>query len=202
MISNILQFGMNRVCNPKRTDISAVPVIPIILRNTMRGVKMKLIKLTQNRWAMVDDEDYQKVNQFKWSASKTKIGDFVAVTSSHGERGLLMHRFIMQAPKGMDVDHIYHNKLDNRKSKLRICTRSQNMQNSRRHRDSKSIYKGVHWSKERKCWQVEICHNGKNRFVCRCDNEQDAARAYDTKARELFGAFAYANFPNPERKVV
>ena len=72
MISNSLQFGMDRVSSLKRADISAVPAIPNILRNTMRGARMKQIDISTRKhpetYALIDDEDYNCLNQHKWTA--------------------------------------------------------------------------------------------------------------------------------------
>lgn len=109
-----------------------------------------------------------------------------------------MHREIMNAPKGMVVDHIDGNGLNNRKSNLRICTQAQNNLNSRPKRNCSSRYKGVSFYKRDKIWQVQIFHNSRTIFLGRFDDEIEAALAYDRKAAELFGEFAYLNFKKSE----
>ena len=106
-----------------------------------------------------------------------------------------MHREIMHAPKGMVVDHIDGNSLNNRRSNLRLCTVSQNHQNRRRTYGS-SKYKGAWWDKRRNKWVAAITFKGKYIYLGFFDNEIDAGKAYDRKAAELFGEFAYLNFPD------
>ena len=107
-----------------------------------------------------------------------------------------MHRAILNAPKGLLVDHIDGNGLNNRKSNLRLCTFAQNAHNSRPRRNSSSRYKGVCWHKLKKKWTVSIYKGGKRTYLGYYDDEIEAALAYDRKAEELFGEFAYLNFPN------
>jgi hypothetical protein len=157
---------------------------------------MKKIPLTQGQIAIVDDEDFDKLNQFKWCAAKTKDGDYMAVRNSpNPNRHLIyMHRQIMDFPKGMEVDHIFHNRLDNRKAKLRICTHRQNLQNGLSHKDGNSRYKGIYWHKRDKKWLVQIMINGKIKHLGRFNSEIEAAKIYDVAAIEKFGEFALLNF--------
>ena len=101
--------------------------------------------------------------------------------------------------KGMVVDHIDGNGLNNRRSSLRICTHRQNMWNSRP-RGKGSKYKGVCWDKSRKRWIVVVRRGDLHIHLGRFDDEVEAARAYDRKAFELFGEFAYLNFPDEIRR--
>ncbi len=106
-----------------------------------------------------------------------------------------MHRMIMGEPKGMFVDHIDGNSQNNRRSNLRICTPAQNLQNQRP-KGGTSRYKGVYFHKKDNKWMAKIGFNGKNTYLGLFEDEILAARAYDKKAKELFGEFAYLNFPN------
>ncbi len=110
------------------------------------------------------------------------------------------HAIIVNPPSGMVVDHINGNSLDNRKSNLRAATREQNNMNrgaNRTHRGkpTTSPYKGVSLNKRSNRWVSSIGHNYKRIYLGYFDLPEDAARAYDIKARELFGEFAYQNFP-------
>ncbi len=112
------------------------------------------------------------------------------------------HRFYLskgRTASGLVVDHINHNGLDNRKENLRICTVAENCRNSRpsKRKNKLSKYKGVSFDKKRKVYRVLIWHNKKQYFLGTFKNETEAAKAYDRKARELFGEFAYLNFPIP-----
>ena len=201
MIASSLQFGMDRVSSPKSTDISAVPSIPNILRNTMRGVIMKrcplldvkLIPLSQGYYAIVDTEDFDRINQHNWHVCNLPGRILYAIRGGEGTT-LRMHREVISTPKGMLTDHINHNSLDNRKCNLRICTSAQNLANTRNCRGGSSKYKGVHFSKERKRWRAQIRFNHKAKSLGYFDDESDAAKAYDAKAIEVFGEFALTNF--------
>ncbi len=107
----------------------------------------------------------------------------------------MMHREVMGVEDARYVDHRNHNGLDNRRSNLRIATWAENCWNKRKPiSGSSSQFKGVMWDKRRSQWQVQIGHNGKKIFIGYFDDEQEAARAYDAKAKELYGEFAALNF--------
>lgn len=157
---------------------------------------MKYIKLTQGKYAIVDDADYAELIKHKWCAVQ-RHGIWYARTkirTGNKRITMSMHRFLLNPPVGMEVDHKYHNGLDNRRAKIRICTHAQNIQNQRRKRGSKtSRYKGVFWNKKESYWYVQIKQNGKKINLGSFHNEIEAGKAYDTKAIELFGEFANTN---------
>jgi hypothetical protein len=154
----------------------------------------KLIPLMQGKFAIVDAEDYDWLAQYKWSCQKSK-NNFYA-TRAKGSARISMHREIMKAPEGVQVDHIDRGGLKNRRSNLRLCTHAENVHNSRPMRNATSKYKGVCWHKRKKKWCVSISKSGKRTYLGNFDDEVEATRAYDQKAEELFGEFAYLNFPN------
>lgn len=164
---------------------------------------MKRISLTQGQFALIDDSDFESLNRFKWQALKVKNTFYAARTCScifGGKRHTIrMHRQLMSTPFGTETDHRDHNGLNNQRSNLRICTRSQNQHNYQHDPKKKfsSRFKGVGWYKKYKKWQARICQNDKLIYLGYFDNEIEAAKAYDRKAIELFGDFAYLNF---ERK--
>jgi hypothetical protein len=135
----------------------------------------------------VDDEDYEYLSQYKWSVTSRGY----ACRNSMGKL-VLMHRVIM-GDSNMDIDHVDGDRLNNQKSNLRFATRSQNMANSRPHKSSSSKYKGVTWDRYGGKWKAAIMHHGKNYHIGRYSDELEAARAYNEKARELFGEYAYLN---------
>lgn len=104
-----------------------------------------------------------------------------------------MHLSVMGHPYGMKTDHVNRNTLDNRRSNLRVCTHSQNLANSVRAINNRSGKKGVCWKKENNKWCVQIGYHGVRTHVGYYDSIEDAAMAYDNKAKELFGEFAYIN---------
>ncbi len=106
-----------------------------------------------------------------------------------------MHRLIANAPAHLLVDHIDHDGLNNRKANLRLCSIAQNNQNSRPNRNAASKYKGVSWAQSCRKWFARIRPNRKTIYLGLFTDEIEAALAYDRKAKELFGEFAYLNFP-------
>jgi len=169
----------------------------------------KLLPLSQNKFAIVDADDYERLSKYKWCVSKTPHTNY-AMRRTKGKRingkrvkrkTIMMHRFIMNAPRGLVVDHINHNGLDNRKQNLRLCTRAENSRNRRPFNIKGSRYKGFSWDKERKVFIACIYCNGKNYYLGRFKSEIAAAKAYDKKAKQLFGEFAYLNFPQESYEV-
>lgn len=154
----------------------------------------KEILLTKNMVALVDDEDYEYLNQWKWYFNGKYATRNKPVTSSYRVPEY-MHRIVMNTPDGMDTDHINHNKLDNRKENLRVCTRVQNKYNTAKTSRNTSGYKGVSWSTDKNKWEVLIRHEGCSIFVGRFSSIEKAARAYDDAARIYHGKFAFLNFP-------
>jgi hypothetical protein len=155
----------------------------------------KIIVLTMGLSAIVDDEDYECLTQHKWSVCGGK-GKFYARRHSHfeGKKSIhiAMHTQLMKTPKGMEVDHINGNSLDNRKDNLRVCTRAENIRNSRKKRKkASSIYRGVSWRKVNKKWVARIQYNKKYIHLGYFDTEEDAANCYNEAARKYFGEFAY-----------
>lgn len=158
---------------------------------------MKLIPLTQGKFAMVDDEDYALISRFKWRAAWNKRG-WRAVTNSinsKGKRGCIgMQRMIIPGPE--EVDHIDLDGLNNTKSNLRKSTRQQNMGNTRKRLvRTTSQYKGVSQSLSySKKWQV-YCGRSPGNYVGTFSSEIEVAHAYDKAAIKRFGEFARINFP-------
>ena len=110
------------------------------------------------------------------------------------------HRLILHPPKGKQVDHRNHKPLDCRRSEMRICTCSENMQNQVQQKGRSSQFKGVSWHKANANWTAQIKHNGKQIHLGCFAIEEEAARGYDAKAIELFGEFALLNFPRKQLK--
>jgi len=159
---------------------------------------IRYIALTKGRFAIVDAGDYEWLNRRKWQAAYT-CRKFYANTKNGRNGTLWMHRLIMNAPKGMVVDHINGNGLDNRRCNLRICTWQQNACNSCPSRGT-SRYKGVHFERATGRWRATISCRGEHHNLGLYESEVEAARAYDRKAIELFGEFAYLNFPEEHRR--
>jgi len=157
---------------------------------------MKTIPLTQGKVAIVDDEDFDRVSQKKWYAQHNK-NTFYAMTRNGKNGGHeLMHRRIMNPPKGLEVDHINHDGLDNRRFNLRICTREQNARNSIRKKTNTSGFTGVSLSKretKRKgvpVWESYIRYKGKRIFLGFCLDKNAAKESYLNAAQKYFGEFS------------
>lgn len=155
---------------------------------------MKLLKTTNtNEDILIDDDIFELVNKYTWTNNSR--GYIVRYTgnSRKGKRQCIwLHRFIMAPKEGEEIDHINHNKSDNRRCNLRICSRQMNSFNSIP-RGGNSKYKGVHLRKHGK-YQARIMYNYKSIHLGYFNIEVSAARAYDAAARALFGKFAYTNF--------
>jgi len=149
----------------------------------------KLIKLTRGKFAIVDAEDFEWLNQWKWYCD---IRGY-AIRHTDPKHVVYMHREILKTPKGLVSDHINQNKLDNRRENLRTATHSQNKTNRPMQANNKSGYKSVYWDKSRQKWFVNIRLNGKSKTLGRFENKEEEALAYNKKAKELFGEFAYFN---------
>ena len=160
------------------------------------GDNMKRIPLTQGKFAIVNDEDFDRLNSFKWYAHEDRNTYYAVRTiRQNGKRKtILMHREIMElkAGDGRQTDHINHDGLDNRRDKLRICTNAENHYNQKPGKGT-SKYKGCSWYKRDKKWQARIRLNSKLIHLGLFDSEIEAAKAYDAKAKELFGEFACVN---------
>jgi hypothetical protein len=141
----------------------------------------------------VDDEDADLVRPFRWySVRVVRATTFYAMAKIAG-RTVYMHRLILNAPKGRQVDHRNGDGLDNRRANLRLATSQQNAANTRSHRGS-SQFKGVSWSQRAKVWQAHIMFDGCSFFLGYYQAEEDAARAYDLAAVANFGPeFAHVN---------
>lgn len=151
---------------------------------------------------LVDDEDAPLLDLYPWRAMPIDDRFYVSASvwmSDQTNGTLLLHRLVMNAPDGMDVDHKNHNGLDNRRSNLRVCTRAQNLANTRPGRNNTSGYKGVSWSKQHRKWAAYIKINYKRRHLGLFMEKRDAATAYNTAAYEAWGEFAYLNDVNEIR---
>ena len=155
---------------------------------------MKEIQLTQGKVALVDDEDFEYLNQRKWCARKHR-NTFYATTSewiNKKSQNISMHRLILDGCR-KQIDHADSNGLNNQKYNLRRCTSQENNRNRKPYLGKSSIYKGVSFSKN--IYRAQISINRKPILLGRFSLEIEAAKAYDEAAKLYFKEFAYLNFP-------
>jgi hypothetical protein len=158
---------------------------------------MKELKLTQGKVALVDDCLFDELNKYKWHLIKGRhtyyASSFIKIDDNFVQ--ISMHRFIMGVINSkIQVDHLDHNGLNNQKSNLRLCTRSQNSMNIKKRSNCSSIYKGVCWDKRRNMWQANGSVNKKQIHIGYYNTEMEAALAYDKFALKTYGEFALINF--------
>jgi len=171
-----------------------------LYRRLRYGYAFRRIPLTQGKYAIVDPEDFERLNKHKWQANKSQNTFYAVRTVRVGEKciSVKMHREVIHPPDHLVVDHINHNGWDNRKANLRHATRSQNNFNRSiiKKEDSSSKNKGVSWKKDKKKWQAQIYVNGQFKFLGYFKNEIQAAKAYDEAAKKHYGQFACLTFPD------
>ena len=153
---------------------------------------IRLIPLSQGKFAIVDASDFEWLNQWKWSLNSFAGKEYANRIERNGtsKQTIKMHRLIMSAPEGVEVDHRDGNGLNNSRSNLRLASHQQNQCNVRRHRDNKSGFKGVYWNTDKQGWDAKICAKGKHYFLGRFSKKEDAVRAYEKGAKKLHGEFA------------
>lgn len=140
---------------------------------------MKKIPLSDKleKFALVDDEDFEYLSQWKWYFSKNGYAarkQRIGLRKFNKQKLIYMHRLINKTPEGFQTDHINRDKLDNRKENLRIATSSQNAINTNLYKNNTSGYRGIYWDKIRNKWQVSIKANQKKIHLGYYSNIQGA----------------------------
>jgi hypothetical protein len=163
------------------------------------------IDLPHGLRTLVSDEDFARFGHLKWHAVRRADGTVYAGRKNPATKGkLYLHRAITGARKGLTVDHINGDGLDNRRENLRVCTLRKNLWNTRKARTaSTSRFKGVSYESAKGKWKAAIRgQDGKNVTLGRFDDEEDAARAYNEAARRLRGEYARLNLVDGPWRVV
>jgi hypothetical protein len=155
---------------------------------------MKQIPLTQGKFTLVDDIDFEWLNQWKWYAIKDR-NTFYAVRMERSEnkrKVIWMHREILGVLAGFETDHKNHNGLDNQRINLRSCTRAENQHNRFMQKNNISGFKGVSWSNRAKKWWAQIKFNRRVIHLGFFISKLEAAKAYDNAAKKYFGEFVFS----------
>ncbi|MCR5488375.1 MAG: HNH endonuclease [Lachnospiraceae bacterium] len=156
---------------------------------------MKEIKISQGHVALVDDEDYERLSQYSWQWDEHGAG----YAGRHIRRNgkcvhIIMHREIMNAPEGVQIDHINGNGLDNRKSNLRFANVQKNSFNRKKPAvKCTSVFKGVLQRKGVDYWLARIKYNDKHVELGRFRTQEEAAAAYNFASEIFFGEYRREN---------
>ena len=132
--------------------------------------------------AKIDIDDIDKVKEYRWNLDNY---GYVKCTN----KGIFIHRFIMNAPKGKSVDHINGDKLDNRKCNLRICTQANNLKNQKKRKNNKSGHTGVYWREKDNKWGAYICVNYKSIYLGLYDDKEEAIKVRKEAEMKYFGEY-------------
>lgn len=162
-----------------------------------RPRKPKEIPLTQGKVALVDSEDYEELMKYKWRVEEKgkNFNLFYAsrVTSrkyTPKHKNIYMHRHLLNPPKGMEVDHIDGNGLNNTRSNLRVCTHSENNCNRQMSSTNTSGFKGVSWHKAAKKWRATINLSNKHIHIGTFSTPLEAYEAYCEACVKYHGEFS------------
>lgn len=156
---------------------------------------MRRIPLSKGKYALVDNKDFDWINQYKWAITNNKNSHtFYAIRMCHKKekyfsKSIRMHRYIIKAVPGEIVDHINGNGLDNRRKNLRIVSNANNVVNQRLHKNNTSGHRGVSWSKRDKKWYAYIMVNYKTIALGKFTKKNDAIVAFKKAAKKHFGIF-------------
>lgn len=158
---------------------------------------MKSIPLTQGKFCLVSDDDYEELSKYKWYYKTWKGREYAERVINLGGKfkNTPMHRIIVGAKPGEEVDHRDGNGLNNCRENLRVCTHLENIRNQKKRINNTSGYKGVIFEKQQthKPWRARIKIRGKDIHLGLFARKEDAAKAYDKAALKFFGEFARTN---------
>lgn len=161
-----------------------------ILRPIRIEGNMAYVPLTKGREAVVDAADIPLIKDQNWCLLSVGYAVTNLERVAGKKRMLLMHRFILNAPSNMQVDHIDGDRLNNRRANLRLATKSENMRNRGPQADNKSGFKGVCWIVRDQRWMAQIKHNRKQIYLGYFETAEEAHAAYAAACIKYHGDFA------------
>jgi len=157
---------------------------------------MMLLRLTKGYWAQVDSADWARLSEFNWQASVQRNTVYGRRAIWNKERKNNDFVYLHVDISGTRVDHIDGNGLNCQRSNLRPASKAENSYAFRtKSPRCSSIFRGVSWHSHAGAWRAYIEKAGVLKHLGIFEIEEDAAKAYDRAARELFGEFASPNFP-------
>lgn len=185
-----MRLGSRKGIQHKKTRGERLELSP---EQPCNGGNKRAIALTKFKVAIVDADEYERLSAYKWYAM---FNGWQWYACRHGEMGsaILMHRDVIAAEKGVNVDHINGDGLDNTRANLRIASTSENGCNRKMQSNNVSGFKGVTWDKQHGKWKMAI-RKGEHAVQRLFDDPITAAEAYDEAAKQLHGEFAKLNFP-------
>lgn len=161
---------------------------------------MKQILVTSKKYgnfnALVDDNDFDRVNQYRWYLFRDKYNDYAVgrLIVNRIKRKVLMHRFILNILDSLILcDHKDGNGLNNKRNNIRVATKLQNNRNVKTNNRNSTGYKGVHYNKINKKFIARVASGTERLYLGSFDNKEDAARAYNEYALKHHGEFARLN---------
>lgn len=193
----LMQCANDPMCPGRLCEVPGIPCRNYRRKPVSPRGDVRLIPLSDGSYAYVDAADYEWLSRYNWYSLNG-----YAARYANG-KNIFMHREIMRPPEGMFVDHADGSRANNCRFNLRVCTRAENMHNTRGQPRSGSMFKGVSYDKNLRKWRAQCRCGGKKSKCIYFDDEVEAARAYDRVAVEYFGEFARLNFPQewpPERR--
>lgn len=139
---------------------------------------------------LIDEDDILLVAEYSWHLIRRRGRQaYVGAMLYHGASPIYLHRLVMNAPPGVEVDHINGDGCDNRKANLRLCTSQENRWNIPQRRTNRSGFMGVSWHKRERAWRAQYSHRGKLTFLGYFDTPEAAHAAYVAAVAPLRGQF-------------
>ena len=155
---------------------------------------MKQFQLNQNKILLIDDEDFDKVSKYHWYFTGRYVKGYLLHKKFKGQTRVAIHRMVLNAKQGQEIDHIDGNILNNQKGNLRFVSHSENMANRKiLAKNNKSGYKGVYLHTRAKKWVAKIRKDNVNIYLGIFNDKKEAAKIYNINAKKYFGEFAKLN---------